>query len=132
MSASRDKGQKFTFVYPNFYQIKPKARNEGAVEPVESSPTLERESSVPETNTANVLKTGDLHEPAFASWKVREYSPAEIISKRVQRQSVAAVSPVPPASNETIRSLKQNLKSLSDLHSRLRFMLLELEELIKE
>ncbi len=33
---------------------------------------------------------------------------------------------------ESIESLKQNLRSLNQLHSRLRFMLKELEELVQE
>jgi hypothetical protein len=36
------------------------------------------------------------------------------------------------AQDTAIQSLKDNLKNLNDLHSRLRFMLQELEELVKE
>ena len=36
------------------------------------------------------------------------------------------------SSHESIESLKSNLKSLNDLHSKLRFMLQELEELIQD
>jgi hypothetical protein len=96
-----------------------------------------------------VIKPGDLRSPSHtqapasvtpppAPPRVTPYTPAELIGKRVARP--ASITPTPaaaatqakPASPDAVQSLKQNLESLNDLQARLRFMLKELEDLIKE
>lgn len=82
--------------------------------------------------------------------RVASYTPAELIGRRVAKpaaavakdageargeaglKAVPAVASVPAAPEESpIESLKQNLAQLNDLQARLRFMLKELEDLIK-
>lgn len=74
-----------------------------------------------------------LQQPAA---KISEYRPTELLSKRLAPGS-ESVSPETTgaalqAQAEAVKSLKGNLKALNDLHSRLRFMLEELEELVKK
>ncbi len=106
MSATRDKNQKVAFVYSNLYEIYRKGKDAAV-----SSPSH------------NVLKANDVNQTPFA--KVRSYTPAELIGKRIQRPKSL------PSANPALQSLKDNLKALNDLHARLRFMLQELEELVK-
>ena len=124
MSATRDKSQKIAFVYSNLYQVYRKGKEAA------------------ETAGASVLKTEDLNQ---VSTSVTAFSPMELIGKRVERPEVIA-SPLaaapklvvadatksaPEYANRALDSLKENLKSLNDLHSRLRFMLKELEDLVE-
>ena len=104
MSATRDKSQKVTFVFSNFYNLYKKGKTAA--------------------HAANpVLKAQELSAP-FAIPAVREHRPAEFIGKRI---------PKPPVLQPTtaIVTLRENLKSLTELHSRLKFMLQELEDLVK-
>lgn len=111
MSASQDKSQKFTFVYSNLYQIYRK----------------EKEVAVHRPSHQHVLKTADLRESAV---RVEPYSPTEFI--RPKSVSVAQKPEINlPSQREALEGLKKNLNTLNDLHSRLRFMLQELEELVK-
>jgi hypothetical protein len=94
-----------------------------------------------------VIKSDDLRNqnaaaPAVvtppAAPRVTPYTPAELIGKRVARpaslmsQPVATPGKNQPATPDAVQSLKQNLESLNDLQARLRFMLKELEDLIKD
>jgi hypothetical protein len=115
MSASHDKTQKFTFVYSNLYQIYKK------------QDAVQKNSSVG-ISKSQVLKAEDLHS---APVKISDFRPTEFIGKRL-------VVPKPEVLStqkhhvEAVAGLKENLKSLNDLHGRLRVMLKELEELTKE
>lgn len=107
MSATRDRSQKFGFVFSNLYHL---YKNQ----PVEvTAPTLER------VETGKVIKAHDLHKASLpeAEKVIKPYKPAELIAKRVEDHALA--------------SLKQNLGKLNDLHSKLKFMLEELEALNK-
>jgi hypothetical protein len=142
MSATRDKSQKTTFVYSNLYQLYRK----GKVAAGEASVSVESRSSYFEIpSESNVLKVGDLKAEARANaLKVDPFSPPELIGKRldvraaesrlqvVSPERIPLGKPVSPASDSAVFSLKQNLIALQDLHSRLRFMLKELEELSKD
>jgi hypothetical protein len=123
MSATRDKTQKFTFVYSNLYQIYKKGKDAA------------QSAEIPQPGlvTARVLKAENAAAVSVSpnvAPQISEYRPAELLAKRitvVQKPSILTES-----KNETIESLKDNLKSLNDLHSRLRMMLKELEDLVKE
>jgi len=134
MSATRDQGQKIAFVYSNLYKLyqKGKTAAQDATVPVEEAP-VEAPVAISQKTLAtssNVLKADDLNSPEKPGSKVSNYSPTEFIGKRiVARPAVIAKTGAP---REAISSLKDNLKSLNDLHSRLRFMLQELEDLVKE
>jgi hypothetical protein len=97
--------------------------------------------------TSKILKAADssaVVAETRAAPQVHEFKPAELMAKRLEARTPVKMGLAPqlvnrPASlpkregnDSTIASLKQNLQSLNDLHSRLRFMLQELEELVKE
>jgi hypothetical protein len=161
MSATRDKNQKIAFVYSNMYAlykkgkdaatastpfainrtapVEPAAPATGASRSVSAAPVtvkgklaptvsdIDAELSRDREPRQHVLKVANLVESAPASVKINSYSPPEFIGKRiVQKPEYLAKQ------NPAIESLKTNLKTLNDLHSRLRFMLQELEDLIKE
>ncbi|MCM2322429.1 MAG: hypothetical protein NDJ90_04120 [Oligoflexia bacterium] len=126
MSATRDKNQKAMFVYTNLYQLYRKESRKEQVnsEEIESLPFVARPNR-------NILKAEELRAAAAAPAaapqpRIEAYNPPAFIGKRVERPEYLA-----PQRNEAIESLKENLKTLNDLHSRLRFMLQELEELVK-
>jgi len=111
MSATHDKSQKITFVYSNLYHLYKKGK----------------EAAQKASASGNVLKADDLHNPKFVAQKnISKHQPVELLGKRVERPAIL------PPKNPAIDSLKQNLKTLNDLHSRLRFMLQELEDLVRE
>ena len=137
MSASRDQSQKVAFVYSNLYQLYKKgkaAAQEAQVpaeapieEPAVAAPLVVNKGLAP---SSQILKAEDLNSVEKSSPKVSAYNPTEFIGKRVARPASIPVQASAP--KEAITSLKDNLKSLNDLHSRLRFMLQELEDLVKE
>ena len=150
MSATRDKSQKITFVYSNLYAIYRKGierAREGALkESDENSPSRAAQAlselalGTPGLKTGAVIKSAELRNqvnpgghPSQASTpkpaaRIQPYTPAELVGRRVARPASLPNQAQP----EAVQSLKQNLQSLNDLQARLRFMLKELEELIKE
>ena len=104
MSANRDKSQKFSFVYTNFYDAYKKAKG----------------SELPNECTSQVIKAKDLN-ASPSSPRVQRYEPIRFLKNHSKNAPDAAVE-----------GLKKNLSELERLHSRLQFMLLELEELVKE
>ena len=147
MSATRDKSQKTTFVYSNLYSLYRKGKEAAAQSNVSEAPSAEP-AYFAMPSERNVLKTADLKREAGV--KIEAYKPTELLSKRIEANAaiaaqqasvrIAAVAPARlPAGKPTnstpdaaLSSLKQNLQSLQDLHSRLRFMLKELEELSQD
>ncbi len=130
MSATRDKSQKTTFVYSNLYQLyrRGKEAAKSAEVPPQASFVDLRDSETGERRPeGHVLKAQDLRENS--SVKVQEYRAPELIGKRIQNPLLKSARDV---QDGAIQSLKDNLKNLNDLHARLRFMLQELEELVKE
>lgn len=133
MSASRDESQKIAFVYSNLYQLyqKGKAAAKEASVP-EEGPVVIQKAQKPLSQSSSVLKTEDLNQVEKAAVKVSSYNPTEFIGKRVARpEAISTAKSTPAAPKEAIVSLKANLKALNDLHARLRFMLQELEDLVK-
>lgn len=146
MSATRDRSQRVTFVYSNLYKIyragvdaakkaeipentgKSEARSEGLRPGLRTQPEGRESEVLSRLNRSHVLKSGQLKYGV----KVREHQPTEFIAKRVtesRRAAPAAQAAAPARSEAPIESLKRNLEQLQDLHSRLRFMLRELEDL---
>jgi hypothetical protein len=142
MSASRDNTQKVAFVYSNLYQIYQKGKAAAINAPEGAQVPASAESSAPvvidKSVKSVVLKTDDLHNAENTASKlgvkISSYNPTELVGKRLARP--ASLSPVAAKKMElpqqAVSSLKDNLKALNDLHSRLRFMLTELEELVKK
>jgi hypothetical protein len=133
MPATQDKSQKVTFVFSNLYQLYKREKAGQATEgPATAADPSFKPIHVPPPPThlrtpgrpvsGAVLKTGDLHDPALA---IHAHRPPEFIGMRVAR---------PPSlpSSTAVVSLRENLRALSDLHNRLRFMLHELEDLVKD
>ncbi|MBC7690511.1 MAG: hypothetical protein H7222_01970 [Methylotenera sp.] len=108
--------------------------------------------------TAKVLKAADLNQGALSTIRISKPLSTELIGKRIQERQnvrtpdegvkvenqrvpvvktalhslVQTVHQPDVVKSQALESLKQNLKNLNDLHARLRFMLKELEELVKE
>jgi hypothetical protein len=120
MSATRDKSQKITFAFTNFYQLYKKGKE--AAQTAQPSAPLEvpQMPSPPSFDPRRHVLKVELGSPLA----VHAHRPAEFIGKRVAKPPVLQQS-------TAIVTLRENLKSLTDLHSRLKFMLEELEELVK-
>lgn len=142
MSATRDTSQKVAFVYSNLYEIYRKGKA-AALEAEVPAPEAQGAPVVtPKKASSSILKTDDLRKDESHVPQVSAYNPMELIGKRfarprsvataTQKPKVASPAAVLSASNPAISGLKQNLQALNDLHSRLRFMLEELEDLVKE
>ena len=124
MSANRDRNQRATFVYSNLYQLY-KKNPEAPVAP-------QTPAELP-GQTGTVLKCGDRR-------VVANYQPMTLIARKAEAArelaptlaSTAEAIEAPAPEANGLSSLKENLKTLNDLHARLRFMLKELEELVKE
>jgi hypothetical protein len=137
MSASRDKSQKTAFVYSNLYQLYRKGKEAAQnANPAESLQDVRNDIfQLPNpagtlASEKNVLKSGDLK--AEAAPTVSAYQPPSLLTKRIVEKPKALQQAQMPAQSAAIQSLKDNLKTLNDLHSRLKFMLEELQELVKE
>lgn len=179
MSASRDKNQKFTFVYSNLYQIykKEKEADQATQTPPTSGVVLKTEtlsssnpivqvrdyqapelkhpapaqsnpysnplphlSSIPLANQqaqpqANPRPESKQNQPAA---KITSITPpqfqaqfqAQFQGRRVKLPDFLE-SQVPARQAASLEDLKNNLNSLQQLQKRLRFMLQEIEELLK-
>jgi hypothetical protein len=134
MSATRDKSQKTTFVYSNLYQLYRRGKDAAKAAPGVETPQASfvdlRDAETGERRPeGHVLKARDLRENTAAAPKVEEFRAPELIGKRIPNPLLKSTQ---QTQDSAIQSLKDNLKNLNDLHSRLRFMLQELEELVKE
>lgn len=143
MSATRDKSQKTTFVYSNLYQLYRKgveAAKNAEVPAAPVAPAVESSSSYVTLgfnrtpSSSNVLKARDLKQEA-----VQPYNPPSLLTKRIVHSPLktefktSVVEKVStPVADPAIKSLRENLQNLNELHARLRFMLQELEDLVKE
>ena len=124
MSATRDRSQKIKLVVSN-----------GNVLNRESSSMIEGQSEQFSLNElklkahqSHVIKADDLRKHHVHSYSDPEFS-KKIRNKPAYIQNSKAESHSP---KNTLEGLKQNLKTLNELHSRLRFMLKELEEIVVE
>lgn len=109
MSANQDKNEKFTFLYLNLYKMNKKLK-EGHPGVAQAEAAAQPFPVSRKLRSGQVLRAANLH----------------------QKPSSSVTSVNSSYYNDAIESLKDNLKSLNDLHARLRFMLEEIEELVKE
>lgn len=112
--ANRDQSQKVAFVYSNIYQIYKKAKNEA------------------ENETAGLSSPKVFRADEVIGVKVTPFQPVEF--KGATAPSAASPAPgvrIAKAINP-FDDLKSNISKLQDLHSRLRFMLKELEDLVEK
>ena len=107
--AIRDKSQSVGFVYTNIYEIYKKAKAASNISP-----------------NSRVLRAEDL-----GDIKITKFQP-RTLSRPAAEPAPVGAAPKLPASGNPFEDLKSNLNRLQDLHSRLRFMLKELEDLVKK
>lgn len=138
MSATRDKSQNVGFVYTNIYQLYKKAQSAPAAAPVSSAAVATHEESLA-SNARNsqifresrVWRAEELGEIKITKFQPRTLSPSTPLVTPADIAPVARQAPGPIASNP-FDDLKSNLQKLQDLHSKLRFMLAELDELVSK
>ena len=148
MSATRDSSQKVTFVYTNLFQLFKKEQQElnemqkpeNQVAPLTVAAPLAAPAAKLETPPAApvsaapmgltrgaILKSEDIREKKI---QVSAYTPVELMGKRTIPKPAILTKPQ-HEQNQAVQSLRKNLGNLQDLHSRLKFMLTELDELVK-
>lgn len=130
MSATRDPSQKHTFVYSNLYQLyqKGKVAAQAADVPAPVSAATSSAGIV----TGKIIKADELA-PGVVGLRVARHEPPSLIAKRLNPTAAPARSlKVDPSRRQAIDGLRDNLRSLQNLHERLRFMLKEIEDLSKE
>jgi len=103
--ASRDRSQGIAFVYDNVLELYKKAKAGNLSEPVK------------------IIKSSKVPAIYIKAFKPKEF----IIPAKILDPSLNASSAGP-----SFRDLKSNIENLRNLHSRLRFMLSELEEIVDE
>lgn len=76
---------------------------------------------------SKIIKSSELDSVASTAIRIEGFVPREVVGK------IAPVLPSVRPSNSRLAldGLKQNLKTLTDLHAKLHFMLTELEDLAK-
>jgi hypothetical protein len=141
MSATRDKDQKIGFVYSNLYHLYKKGVEAAKAAPeVPQGAGFAAPASAPAARLTDApvgLTRGKVLKSGHAE-TIESFRPAELLGKRVElAQKRPVYAPKPQVLRQTpaapaIQGLKQNLEKLNDLHARLRFMLQELEDLVKE
>lgn len=142
MSATRDSSQKVTFVYTNLYQLFKKEQQE--LNEMKETKELTKTEIVAEPKVAAavpapvaatpmglsrgvILKSEDIREKKI---QVSAYTPVELMGKRTIPKPAVLTKPQ-VEQNQAVQSLRKNLGNLQDLHSRLKFMLTELDDLVK-
>lgn len=115
MSATRDKTQSVAFVYSNIYQIYKKAKTANQETPALNSRVIRADEL-----------TGKVDEE-LSPLKIKKFEP-----QKLQSQGGASNFSATPPAQTPFDELKTNINRLQDLHSKLRFMLQELEDLVKE
>lgn len=118
--ANRDKSEKVGFVYTNIYQLYKKSLNSN--EPVSTEATAKAHSL---SSDSRVWRAEDL-----VGVKVTKFEPRTLARVVAPNQALPSAAPKNGAS--PFDDLKSNLNKLEDLHSRLRFMLKELEDLVNK
>lgn len=148
MSATRDPNQKPNFVFTNLYEMFRKVRAEmqqGAFAQIQKGEVLK-----PGTQSLQSPFGLKPEKVAPTATQVRDYNPIEFLNRKREQEKEEFVRPFgareiktpvgivkaptqaePTAPQSAVQDLKKNLSELKDLHSRLKFLLQELEELSK-
>ena len=138
MSATRDPSEKITFLFTPMGKLVQKIRETQV--PEQPAP---RNQGVP--GRSRILKSDDLRQPPRRPGLVREYRAREISNAPAQAWP-ATPAPIPAslasqlaASNHHLKQQRQaleglgrHLHELQEVEKRLQFMLLELEDLLKD
>lgn len=119
--AIRDKSQKVGFVYTNIYQIYKKAKAAPDMAELKAAASL----GVNMKSDSRIIRAEDL-----GNFKITKFEPRALTEPQVAEKVLEANDAKHGAN--PFDDLKSNLNRLQDLHSRLRFMLKELEDLVKK
>jgi hypothetical protein len=119
MSATRDRSQKIKLVVSNDRSLHSEKQNQ-----CEVRTSLFAEELKSKDYQAHVIKAEDLKKH-----QIRQYQDQSLTSHSSSEQMVQSKAHG-HCPRGALEGLKQNLKNLNDLHSKLRFMLKELEELV--
>lgn len=116
MSATRDRSSGIAFSNTNVYLLYKKSK---AANPM--APTAE---ALEKAQSGKVIRAEEL-----GNIQITKFNPQSIgSSMKIANAAPVATDP----SVKSLEDLKSNLNKLQDLHSRLRFMLGELEDLVKK
>ena len=126
MSAYLDRSQGFTFVFSNIYDLYKKAKDAKLDDPflAEIKPEIKKE--LKKEDFGRVIKNND---PRF---QVKAFSPEKLNSERPFPVPMGVREAEEKAMRQNAKSLhdlQKNLGELKDAHSKLHFLLKELEEL---
>lgn len=126
MSATRDPSQKHTFVYSNLYQLYQKGKSAAKSADVPTSGV-----STAGIATGKIIKADELA-PGVIGLRVARHEPPALLGKRLNPATSPARLKADSSHRQAVDGLRENLRSLQNLHERLRFMLREIEDLSKE
>jgi hypothetical protein len=152
MSARRDDTQRISFVYSNLYEIYRRGKQAAQAAPNFVAPEFKPTSGVViKSEDAKKVTIRELTPPI--QHEIEEYRPVELLGKAergsAERRNprsdsntgapaealpasmTAKIPAAPVRAQNAVESLKHNLKNLNELHTRLQFMLKEIEELMK-
>lgn len=121
--ANRDKSQNVGFVYTNIYQLYKKAQNADAAQVAAAGAAS---AATQLKSDSRVWRADDLSGIRITAFQPRTL---ERPAQPAPQARVAQPGERPVVGNP-FDDLKQNLEKLQDLHSKLRFMLKELEDLV--
>ena len=123
MSATKNRNQKIKLVVSNGSG----AQAQGTVVGSELSPASRGGELWVRAHRSHVIKADDLRKHELRSYETQKLTETQIVHSDVGPVQGSLSGHCPRGALE---GLKQNLKTLNDLHSRLRFMLKELEDLV--
>ena len=118
--ANRDKSQKVGFVYTNIYQLYKTAQNAPQAAPAAQAPAPAAAATQLKSDS-RVWRAEEL-----AGIKITSFQPPQL--SRPEKVNPATAVP----NGNPFDDLKSNMNRLQDLHSKLRFMLKELEDLVNK
>src|SRR4051812_45155216 len=123
MSATQDKSQRTTFVFNNLYQLYKKGV---------ASPVAVQTAEVSGLQKGKIIKAAEISMQDPEKVEIKTYRPVEFLKSPAQLPKNPAETITVAPKEIAINGLKKNLNELQDLHSRLKFMLKEIEELTKK
>jgi len=123
MSATRDKSQKIKLVVLNGSGTQSQDKVLGS----ELDPASIGGDLWVKAHRSHVIKADDLKKHELRSYEIQTLNEAPGVTQEFRSDGRDLVGNSPQAALE---GLKQNIKTLNDLHARLRFMLRELEDFV--
>jgi len=125
MSATQDKSQRTTFVFNNLYHLYKKGV---------PSPIPVQTAEISGLQKGKIIKAAEVNLQNPEEVTIKTYRPVELVNKpsELPRKAAADAATPAPVQEAAMSGLKKNLNDLQDLHSRLKFMLKEIEELTKK